>query len=310
MKSFRDYMKEKVSEYYRSSHVGKDFFTSPELDPVFGWALAESIYELIKDFKHPMLLELGGGNGSLAYDMLSYLKGNREDFYSRLTYHIYENSPYLRKIQRERLKAFESKVFWIQELIPTEGVIFSNEFFDCLPVHVIKEGKELYVEDDRTVWKDIGDTRIMEFIERMGYEHLEQTIEVCLDCIDLLIEVSKNLRRGYHILIDYGYTSKDIHKYTNGTLLGYGSHRVVKNIIKEGVFDLSAYVNFSALIEFGESLGFKTVSLQTQRDFLLSCPVFWEELKRLSLSEIPGDIERLSRLKTLLISMGDRFKVL
>jgi SAM-dependent MidA family methyltransferase len=46
------------------------------------------------------------------------------------------------------------------------------------------------------------------------------------------------------------------------------------------------------------------------RDFLLSSPAFMEELERLSFSEKPEDIERLSRLKTMLISMGERFKVL
>ena len=46
------------------------------------------------------------------------------------------------------------------------------------------------------------------------------------------------------------------------------------------------------------------------RDFLLKSPTFLQELEKLSLSEFPEDIERLSRLKTLLISMGERFRVL
>lgn len=310
MKSFRDYMEEKVSEYYRNSKVGKDFFTSPELDPAFGWAMAEKVYELVKDFEHPILLELGGGNGSLAYDILGYLKEKREEFYGKLTYYIYEGSMYLIEVQKERLKAFEDKVFWTQELFPTEGVIFSNEFFDCFPVHVIKKDKELYMEDGNKVWMDVKNQGVKIFLKRMGYEHLNQTVEVCLDCLEFLRRISQSLRMGYHIVIDYGYTSKEIGRYPEGTVLGYRSHKVVRDTFSGEVYDISAYVNFSALMEFGEDFGLTTVSFQNQRDFLLSSEVFLKELKRLSLSERPEDIERLSRLKTLIISMGERFRVL
>ncbi|MDQ7083402.1 MAG: hypothetical protein Q9N34_11050 [Aquificota bacterium] len=50
--------------------------------------------------------------------------------------------------------------------------------------------------------------------------------------------------------------------------------------------------------------------LQTQREFLTGIPGFLEELQGLSFDGSPEAVERLSRMKTLLISMGDRFKVL
>ncbi|SNZ13734.1 SAM-dependent methyltransferase [Hydrogenobacter hydrogenophilus] len=311
MKSFKDFMKERVKEYYSSTKIGRDFFTAPELDRAFGMALSDHLYQLIHDMSSPALLELGGGNGSLAYDILSTFKSKYPNIYPHLTYYIYESSPYLLALQKERLKEFEGKVFWTCELIPLEGVIFSNEFFDCLPVHVVKDGKELYVDNGKELWGPISDERISLFLERMNYKDKNHVIEVCLECLDFLKAISQHLLKGYHLLIDYGYTSNEMHRYVEGTVVGYKSHKVVKDIVKEAPpFDITVMVNFSAVVEYGKEVGLKTVYLNNLRDFLISSPSFLEELERLSLSQDSEDIERLSRLKTMLVSMGDRFKVL
>lgn len=312
MKSFKDFMKERVKEYYSSTEIGKDFFTAPQLDRAFGMALCDHICEFIKDVDFPILFELGGGNGHLACDILSTFKNKYPRVYPHLTYYIYEKSSYLMTLQKNRLREFEGKVFWTRELIPMEGVIFSNEFFDCLPVHVIKDGKELYVNDNnKEVWRDISDERINLFLERMNYKDKAYVIEVCLECIDFLKMVSQHLLKGYHILIDYGYASDEMYRYAEGTVVGYKSHRLVKDILKETQpCDITVMVNFSVIVEYGKDVGLKTVYLNNLRDFLISSPSFLEELERLSSSKNPEDIERLSRLKTMLVSMGDRFKVL
>ncbi|WP_448588052.1 SAM-dependent methyltransferase, partial [Thermocrinis sp.] len=83
-------MKEKAGEYYtKQLSIGSDFFTAPELDRVFGYAVGELAYELLKDFEDPTLLELGAGNGTLAYDILSFLKTNYPEFFQRVKYVIY-----------------------------------------------------------------------------------------------------------------------------------------------------------------------------------------------------------------------------
>ena len=59
------------------------------------------------------------------------------------TIFIVEESPYHRKVQKELLfPEFDViQVENLSELAPFEGVLFSNELFDALPVHVIeKEG--------------------------------------------------------------------------------------------------------------------------------------------------------------------------
>lgn len=314
MKSFRDFMEEKVKEYYLSreekfSSYG-DFFTSPELDRAFGEAVAEFLHPYLKELENPSVLELGGGRGLLARDILSYYRREDGDLFDRLTYFIYEFSPSLIEIQREVLRDFE-RIEWVEDLPRIEGIVLSNEFFDTLPVHVVREGKELYVsEGGEEVWLDLRDERVISFLKRMGYENLSQRVEICIDCIDMLRRVAHALERGYHLVIDYGYTSEDLPKFPEGTVVGYKKHKLRDDIYSGERMDVTAHVNFSALMEYGRDYGLETVLFDSQRNFLASIPGFLSQLESLGFEESPEAVERLSRLKTMLISMGDRFKVL
>ncbi|MDQ7083401.1 MAG: SAM-dependent methyltransferase [Aquificota bacterium] len=251
MRSFRDFMEERVRHYYTSGgpKIGPegDFFTAPELDRSFGRAVAEFLLPFLREFERPTLLEIGAGRGLMARDILEYIKERDRDLFGRTTYLICEISESLKRVQEKVLEGFP--VLWTEELVPIEGVILSNEFFDTLPVHVVKEGRELHVSDSgEEVWIDIRDPRIKEFLRRMGYEDIDQRIEVCLDCIDFLRKIAESLIRGYHLLIDYGYTSEEITRFPEGTVLGYKKHKV-RDDIYSGQMDLSAHVNFSALVE-------------------------------------------------------------
>jgi len=311
LKTFRDFMSEAVRRYYASPKALTDFFTAPELDRAFGHALAEFLAQQLSEFERPALVELGAGRGLLARDILSYLSENHPELFGKLRYYIYEFSPHLVKEQEKLLKDF-GNVEWVDELPRVEGVVFSNEFFDALPVHVVKEGKELYVDEEgRRVWLELRDERVKEFLKRMGYEGKKQVIEVCLDCIDFLKKISESLERGYHLVIDYGYTSRELERFPEGSVVGYKNHKLVEDVLSlAGEGDITAHVNFSALMEFGRDFGLETVLFQPQRDFLLHIPGFVNELERLAWSQDPESIERLSRLKTMLISMGERFFVL
>ena len=314
MKSFRDFMEERVIKYYSSPKekfsAGGDFFTAPELDRAFGESIADFLYHKIKEFDNPVILELGAGRGLMARDILTYYREHQPELLNRLRYVIYELSPSLVEKQKEVLEDFHN-VEWIEEIPKIEGAVLSNEFYDALPVHVVKEDRELYINDEgEEVWLSLENERIKEFIERMGYGGLDQRLEVCLDCIDMLERVAQALQSGYHLLIDYGYTSDELTKFPQGTVVGYKKHSLQGDIYAEEDMDISAQVNFSALMEYGKDFGLETVFFDSQRNFLASIPYFLTELETLSFEESPEAIERLSRLKTMLISMGDRFKVL
>ena len=102
-----------------------DFYTSADLDPVFGKLLAAQFTQWSAEFDSFAIIELGAGNGLLARDILEHC---------RFPYLILERSPAMRALQEELLKGYS--VRWIDELPRgITGCIFSNEFFDALPVH-------------------------------------------------------------------------------------------------------------------------------------------------------------------------------
>jgi SAM-dependent MidA family methyltransferase len=307
LKSFYQFMKEKSLEYYtQCKDIGQDFFTAPELDRAFGYAVGELISELLKDHPQPAILELGAGRGTLAYDILSFLRLYSPELFERLRYLIYDFSQSLKERQKKLLRDCEGKVFWVDEVPEFSGLVLSNEFFDCLPVRVVKGRKELYLEDGKEVWLPLEDLEVKEYMERLGMKEEDVAYEVCLDCVRFLGELARKLMEGYILTIDYGYLEFP----RAGTVVGYRGHKLVKDIYSSEPFDITASVNFRALMEYGKDFGLEVVFFKNQRDFLLSSKVFVEELSAVAEAQSPQSLERLSRLKTMLISMGERFKVL
>ena len=104
-----------------------------DLDPIFGQLLARHFQQMANEFDSFTLVELGAGKGLLARDILSH---------ARFPYMILERSPAMRRRQ-ERILA-QSNVTWIDELPKgITGCIFSNEFFDALPVHRIVRARRV-----------------------------------------------------------------------------------------------------------------------------------------------------------------------
>src|SRR5262245_57820560 len=138
---------EEVLRFYYSSprnRIGAagDFYTSADLDPIFGQLLAKQFAQWAAGFDSFTLVELGAGKGLLARDILQT---------RQFPYMILERSPAMRRRQQELLDGYG--VVWIDELPQgITGCIFSNEFFDALPVHrVVWRGgafKEVYVTED------------------------------------------------------------------------------------------------------------------------------------------------------------------
>src|ERR1700751_2267383 len=127
--SFRDYMEEVLRFYYASpgNPIGNkgDYYTSADLDPIFGKLLAGQFKEWSAAFDSFSILELGAGKGLLARDILEHCK---------FPYFILERSPAMRARQQQLLRDYD--VRWIDRLPEGfMGCIFSNEFFDALPVH-------------------------------------------------------------------------------------------------------------------------------------------------------------------------------
>lgn len=84
------------------------------LQPYYGYALAQCLVSeyLLKYFPYEDLViyEIGAGNGTLALNILDFLKANYPEVYDRTQYHIVEISTRLAERQRSLLLPRHSMV--------------------------------------------------------------------------------------------------------------------------------------------------------------------------------------------------------
>lgn len=294
-------MEEVLRFYYSSARnpIGPsgDFYTSSDLDPLFGRLLAKQFQEWAASFDSFTIVELGAGKGLLARDILQTAK---------FEYLILERSPPMRARQQELLAGFN--VRWIDELPKgITGCIFSNEFFDALPVHrVVRRGgvlKEIYITEN---FKEI-EGPLQEPVDVPVPEgHFS---EVNLEAREWIRRIAISLDRGYHLAIDYGYLRDEYFARPAGTLMCYWRHQAVEDpYLRIGEQDMTAHVNFSDLME---EPSLETILFTTQMDYLIRLGVL-DEIEKLATAGDAVSMQRLLKIKKLLLpgSMGERFKVL
>jgi SAM-dependent MidA family methyltransferase len=294
--------------YYTSARnpIGRegDFYTSSDLDPILGKLLAKKFSQMAAALGVPSeaftIVELGAGRGLLAREVLRY---------QPFRYRILERSASMRERQREILSGMD--VDWVSDLpAGVAGCIFSNEFFDALPVRRIvrRNGalREIYVT--REFAEVEGDLK-----EPLDIPISEgQLADINTDARQWARRIAASLERGFHLAIDYGYQDREFYSRPRGTLMCYWRHQAVEDpYIRIGEQDMTAHVNFSDLIREGAAVGLTTEQFRTQMDFLIELGVL-EEIQALVPARTVEAIQRVDAIKKLVLpgGMGERFKVL
>jgi len=294
--------------YYNASRnpIGRegDFFTSSDLDPVLGKLLARKFRNMAATLgiaeEAFTVVELGAGRGLLARDIL-------QD--SQFPYLILERSASMQERQKEILS--DLNVRWVDAL-PDHlvGCVFSNEFFDALPVHrlVKRNGvlREIYVTGDfEELEGDLSEPIDVPLAEG-------QRADISTEGPLWIRRIAASLDRGFHLAIDYGYLDREFYARPQGTLMCYWQHQLVEDpYVRIGEQDITAHVNFSALMGAGEISGLHTESFSTQMDFLIDLGIL-QEIEALVPAQSAAAVQRLSAIKKLILPdwMGERFKVL
>jgi SAM-dependent MidA family methyltransferase len=207
-----------------------------------------------------------------------------------------------------------------------DGLVLSNEFYDALPVHRVRMSAH-GLEEIRVGWKEaVGfvpvavtpeNRHLAQYFRDYGVPLAEgQEAEACLEALQWADRAARILRRGYWVTIDYGDTAERLYgpARRRGTLLGYRGHQVVDDPLRAvGFQDLTAHVNFTALIRRGQRHQIDAAPLRSQTEVLLGLGILerMEERDR----EEPGKVARLrGRLaaKELFApgGMGETFRVL
>jgi SAM-dependent MidA family methyltransferase len=338
---FRDFMQAALYDselgYYNTERlkIGSqgDFYTSSNVHPAFGALLARAFVDLWAASSEPLtIVEVGAGTGQLASDVISALRDEHPSIFERLTYIPLDASQAMLARQREKLAAFEEHIRWcgLEELEfePINGIVFSNEFVDALPVHCARwlggALEELYVavapepdfEHLTLVWNKPSTKRLSEYVERSGLTLREgQIVEINLDVVDWLARIAVALKEGFLITIDYGDTAEHLQAQDrqSGTLRSFYRHRLIDSPLERiGEQDITASVNFTALIEYSRGLGFERLSYERQAAFLIRMGLI-ERIAGQEESGTPtGDLKDRLALKNLFVPGGvsDNFRVL
>jgi SAM-dependent MidA family methyltransferase len=211
------------------------------------------------------------------------------------------------------------------ERAPVGGIVFSNEFVDALPVHRARymsgSLEEQYVAAIDSahlgfVWREPSTKRLSEYVERIGITLRQgQIVEINLDAVDWLARMTNTLAHGLLVTIDYGDTAR--HLWTpdrrSGTLRSFHRHRLIDSPLERvGEQDITASVNFTALIEHGLDFGFELVSCERQTAFLTRLGLIERIANQHRPSDSLDDLKERLAVKNLFVPGGvsDSFRVL
>ena len=336
--TFRDFMDSALYDeelgYYNTerSKIGTegDYYTSSNVHPAFGAVLAKAFAQLWAGSTDSLtIIEMGPGSGQLAADLLAAMRDEQPSIYETLSYILIESSPAMRRLQTKTLRAFDDKISWrgLDQLedAALSGIVYSNEFVDALPVHrVRRKGSSLEEQYVKMVsatnlgfcWERPSGNDLAEYVDRIGIPLREgQVVEINRDALKWLARTANILKRGFLVTIDYGDIGQ--HLWTpdrmSGTLRSFYRHRLIDSPLERiGGQDMTASVNFTALIEYGRDLGFEAVTFERQTAFLVRLGL----IDRIAAQNEPGhsldDLKDRLAVKNLFVPGGvsDSFRVL
>jgi SAM-dependent MidA family methyltransferase len=313
----------------------RDYFTSVDVSPLFGRLLTRQFQQMWVELGRPgefVLVEPGASQGALAAQILDFGAQCFPEFYSALRYVAVERSATRRAAATAGagpLATHQTTAhFEMRSDMPAEipcGCIFSNEFFDALPVHrLVREGNEL-----REIYVGLGahglcdqfgplsTPALAEYLTQQGITLQEgQLAEINLEACAWIREVGARLGRGFALTIDYGHPAHLLydHRHMRGTLLAYEKHRASENFFRApGEQDLTAHVDFTALERHGKLGGLHRTGITSQSNFLLSLARHsdFADLQSPAMSESQQTRARLL-FKTLIYpeGMGETFQIL
>ena len=272
--------------YSEDSPIGAhgDYFTSPILHPAFGALIAVQLRVMWDTLGKPSpfwIVEPGARDGQLTTDILSFADAHMDEFARALRYIETDRSaratPPDSDPRISRLRASG---------IPLDGIvgcILSNELFDAFPVHRFRiadgQVEEMYVSvgADGDFREEFGPPSTHRIAERLSTlpRQLPDGFrgEVNIGLGDWLNDAASSLDRGYALTIDYGYEADELYSDARprGTFQTYYKHVDGSSPFQRiGRQDMTAHVDFSALIAEGLNAGLRPVFLTTQAEFLKS----------------------------------------
>lgn len=304
-----------------------DFVTAPGLGSLFASCLARVAGAALDQLGGGVMLEIGGGTGALAADLLWALRENPPRQYLLL-----EVSADLRERQYAALAArvpeLLDRVQWLDHLpaAPVTGVLIANEVLDALPVErfTMRDGKPwqlgVHLQDGHLCWSSVPAPPLLEAAVRTIERDIGGRLpdgycsEVSLRQPAWVASLAASLEKGLMLFTDYGYSRREYYhpQRTDGTLgCHYRHHWHADPFFVPGLQDITAWVDFSAVAQAAAAAGLGIAAYTTQAHFLLATGI----LDAMEPGAVRNQAETqamAAELRQLLMpgEMGERFKML
>jgi SAM-dependent MidA family methyltransferase len=302
---------------------GGDFITAPELTPLFGRVVARQIAQILA-LDLPCVLEIGGGTGALAAQLLGELAalGRLPERYCML-----ELSAELRERQHATLSReipeHLARVQWLDALPARwQGVILANEVLDAMPAHRVRveDGETLEVgvaneQQPSSAFALAGRPAHGELLRRAQTLDLPQgyETEISLTGPAFIKTLAGTLTRGVVLLVDYGFPRHEYYhpQRSQGTLMcHYRHHAHADPFALVGLQDITAHVDFSTIARAGAESGLDLLGYASQAQFLINGGI--TDLIAAAPREPRAYAELVAHAQKLLspAEMGELFKVI
>ncbi len=297
--TFADYMRMALYEpgygYYVTGPAKMgwegDYYTSTDVSTFFAHSMGRQLYQMWELLGLPtpfVVLEQGAGRGNLVKGIQAWAAQEFPNFHSALDY---------------RSEDINTGQDALSGEADHPSVILSNELVDAFPVHIVElRDKRLYevyvtVQPDGHLYELLAEPSSPEVACYLdNYKIPWQTFEdgwraeINLDALRWIAQTARRLmapsqtrkRRGFILTIDYGDKAQELYTSSRpyGTLACYFQHQLTgRPLIRPGEQDITAHVNFSALINEGRRQGLHLHSFTTQRQWLTEMGIY-EELER------------------------------
>jgi SAM-dependent MidA family methyltransferase len=298
--TFAEYMKMALYEpelgYYMSGRtkVGweGDFYTSTDVADFFAHCMGQQLLHMWEELGQPtpfVVLEQGAGRAHLAQGVRIWAEKNAPKLAQALDY------------QTEDLRAGQDAIQQnMADLHPQ--VLLSNELVDAFPVHVVEAQQktlyEVYInEQGAKLYEELGppcSAEVAGYLDSFNVPWRDYEdgwrAEVNLDAqrwmrrsAQLLQTTATPKRGGFVLVIDYGEKSDALYtpQRRRGTLACYYKHQINDQpLLRTGQQDITAHVNFSALITEGSRYGLHEQTYTTQGEWLTELGIH-EELAKI-----------------------------
>ncbi|MDQ6959564.1 MAG: SAM-dependent methyltransferase [Mariprofundaceae bacterium] len=313
-----------------------DFVTASELGPWSTLAMADLVFNAWQQMGAPVawtLIEQGSGSGQQLASLLDILVQWSMQMPTSVI--SVEHCAQLRNRQQKLFAERQLDVILVaslRDVLASEHVVFySNELPDAFPVPCFhyKQGvfyeRGVGIDGDAFCWLDAD--KPMTIINQPMTHPPEITNKLVANWPDSYIseynpalsvwqqELARIIQSGFVFTVDYGYSQQEYYRQARveGTLLAHVDQTADEDVLSNpGSRDITAHVDFSALVRAGKQAGLEPLLWMSQGGWLAQSPSVQALIQSLAEQNDKLSMHLLAHAKRMLMpfGMGEVFKLL